>query len=219
MSEVFVIGGGPSLVGFNFAKLENRNTIAINKAAFIMKNPTYFITMDYTFLKKVGYQRVTALNSSKFFAVNISSPYIVSRGGVIQDTRPNCPVYDKLYDCVDSVIICRKDQGMGLSFHDFRCGNHSGYCGIQLAVALGYTKIYLLGFDLQMDKTRTHFHSGYGNKRLLDFSQTLSNYAKVTIAGLQELKKLRPDIEVYNCSTRSVLSGFIPHKSIDEVLR
>ncbi len=37
----FVVGGGPSLSGFDFSQLNGFDTIAINKAVEYLQNPTY----------------------------------------------------------------------------------------------------------------------------------------------------------------------------------
>ena len=51
--EAFIVGGGSSLKKFDFTKLANKNTIVVNKAIVDVPNPKHFITMDYTFLKKI----------------------------------------------------------------------------------------------------------------------------------------------------------------------
>ena len=51
--EVFIVGGGTRLSGFDFNKLKNKNVIAVNKSICYVPNANYFITMDYTFLRKV----------------------------------------------------------------------------------------------------------------------------------------------------------------------
>ncbi len=50
----FVVGGGPSLNGFDFSELNGFDTIAINKSVEFIQNPTYFITTDYSYFIKAS---------------------------------------------------------------------------------------------------------------------------------------------------------------------
>ena len=54
-SEIcFVVGGGPSLNGFDFTQLNEFDTIAVNKSVEYIPNPTYFITTDYSYFVKAS---------------------------------------------------------------------------------------------------------------------------------------------------------------------
>ena len=44
----FIVGGGPSLTGFDFSQLNGYDVIAVNKAVEYVHNPKYFITCDYS---------------------------------------------------------------------------------------------------------------------------------------------------------------------------
>ena len=173
--------------------------------------------MDYTVLRKVGLPRVQSLKCSKHFVVNMAVDYIQNRNGVPTDVRYNI-VYNKLVDVFDSIIICRREDGIGTSFNDFRCGDNSGFCALQLALLLGYTEIYLLGFDLRVEGTKTHFHSGY-REAPKPFSERVSNYIKGFSGAIKEVKHKFKDTNIYSCSPISSLNHIIPYVNVGEVLK
>lgn len=208
---VYIIGGGTSLKGFRFANLENKDTIVINKAIYHVSNPTYFITMDYMFLKN-NKESLRKHKVTKFFVGAINNPYLRYRDGKLTDTRYKM-AYD--LDMIDVLIFSKRDKGIGLTFGDFRHGCNSGYCALQLAIALGYKEIYLLGIDLTFTND-THFHGGYGYKKS-KFKKKLSFYKLYFRYGIAQLKNY-PDIKVYNCSSNSALKNYLPYKNIGEII-
>lgn len=77
---------------------------------------------------------------------------------------------------------------------------------ISLAISLGYSPIYLLGYDGGMVGGRLHFHNEYDKeKREAAFLNANISY--------DEFK----GCEIYNCSPESKITQF-PKVSIDEVL-
>lgn len=209
--ECYIIGGGMSLEGFDFSTLRDVDTIAVNKSVFFVPDPTYFITTDYSFLNKMKnqnlYSKFTKLSVSKIFVVQSFLPYIVEDKGRIADTRFKL-VYN-LKD-FDMIIKSNKDRGMGFSFSDFRSGVNSGFCALQLAVLLGYEKIYLLGIDLQAEK-QTHYHGGYA-QNIRRFRKNLHLYYKYFVKGIHELKRKKPEIKVISRSPNSKLNRIIPYE-------
>jgi hypothetical protein len=216
--KVFIIGGGPSLVDLDFKQLSGYDTIAINKSVFYVQNPKYFITMDYTFIRKAGLARLRSLGCSRFFVVNLSAPTLKAVGGAIKDIKFNIS-YDLIYDCFDTVIMSKKQLGLGSSFRDFRCGGNSGFCGLQLAIVLGYTNINLLGFDLALgDRAKTHFHEGYPRQTPREFAARLGNYVGQFKRGLEEAKTVMPQVEIFSNTENSRLNSLIPYRPIKESL-
>ena len=203
--EVFVIGGGSSLKDFDFGKLNEKDTIIVNKAIQYVPNPTYFITIDFTVLKKMS--RIYDISPTKIFVANFTKPYLQEKEGRIVDIR--FPLVYKLED-FNMIIKSYKTEGMGIKFNDFRNGDNSGFCALQLAVVLGYEEIYLLGIDLNVDK-ETHFHGGYGESKE-KFVKKLDKYYENFVIGLNELKNKKPNIKVISCSPISKLNGIIPYK-------
>lgn len=210
--EVYVIGGGTSLKNKNFQYFRDKDTIAINKSVFNIPYPNYFITMDVTFLKKIQrqikYFRKSTVN--KIFILNLGNPNIKERDGKIIDIR-----WNYIYDMSDFDIIIKSYNRTGIGFYlnDFRNGANSGYCGLQLAIILGYKKINLLGIDMNVSDRLTHFHEGYGEHRKL-FQKKLDKYYEFFKIGLQQIKDIRPDIQIYSCSETSKLNQILPYKKL-----
>jgi len=214
MEKIFVVGGGPSLKNFDFKLLTHYKTIAVNKSVFDLENPTYFITMDYSFTKKIGEKAgwLLTLDCPKIFVAGLDVPHIVEKEGRFIDTRFNM-IYD-LY-MFDVIIKSYKRDGLSLSLAGFRNGWNSGYCGLQLAIALGYTEIYLLGIDLCVNNNDTHYHGGYGEPKE-KLESKLEIYYQLFKEGLN-LAKIA-GIKVYSCSPISRLNEIIPYVNIKEVL-
>lgn len=212
-NEIYIIGGGASLKDFDFVKLKDKDTIAVNMAALDVPNPTYCITLDYTFLRKLERNiiKFRGLETTRVFIVDFHHPYLKEKGGRIVDTKHNL-----IYNLADFHMIIKayKATGIGFSFNDFRTGINTGYCALQLAVLLGYTKIYLLGIDL-VAQERTHYHEGYG-KGVRKFNKKLITYLQYFKDGLKQIQIERPDIEVISCSPISGLNNIIKFKEFDE---
>lgn len=212
-NEVFIVGGGSSLANFNFNLLADKETIVVNKAILDVPNPKNFITVDYTFIRKVGRNWLASQPVSKFFVVDMTYPFMKKIDNKYVDTRVNL-VYENL-DIFDIVVEAHKQKGIGYRFNDFRTGINSGYCALQLAVMLGYKKIYLMGFDLCTGLT-THYHYGYGESRE-KFNRKLSIYLKYFVFGLKQLQA-KTNIQVFSCSKISNLNDTIPYVSVSHLL-
>lgn len=213
-NRVFIVASGPSLQGFDFASLANEDTIVVNKSIFSVPKPNYFITSDFTLLRKIDLKAFRSITTSKVFVVNLSHKYMKELNGKITDTRYNL-VY-KLQD-FNTLIRSSTRSGIGLTLEDFRNGECSGYCAFQLAVILGYKEIYLLGLDLVCTPTSTHYHDGYKQKRK-SFDKKLAIYYNEFEIGLAELKIKLPDTKIYSCSQLSRLNSLIPYTSTRKLL-
>jgi hypothetical protein len=213
-NAVFVVGGGPSLRGFDFSVLTHFDTIAINSAVFDVPNPRYFITMDYTYIRKMkGKLPIfkSMLDVSKIFVVSYNGN-VNDRDGRIIDTKFHITYNLSLFDII---IKSRCIDGIGFTMNDFRTGRNSGFCGLQLAVLLGYKNIFLLGMDLKILNNKTHYHTMYEGHRMFDAS--LEKYYQAFKVGLAELAIYRPDVSVISCSPTSRLNDFIKFRDIDRV--
>lgn len=210
--SVYIVGGGWSLRDKNVRWLADKDTICINKSLLGIPNPTYFITMDYTFFDKIKRQikYYTKSKAKKYFVVNFANPNIQEIDDAIYDIRWGRRRYN--LSQFQNIIKSYIREGIGLTLKDFRNGGNSGYCGFQLAVLLGYKKIYLLGMDFKTGR-KTHWHGGYGESKG-SFQKKLDWYIEFWKKGLEELKVKRPDIEVYSCSKTSKLNEIIPYKKL-----
>ena len=207
--EVYIIGGGTSLKGFDFNKLKDKTTIAVNKSCLTVPNLDYFITMDFTALKKIGMELVAPYIGTRIFIANFSKPYLREINGQIIDTR-----FNLVYTLNDFTMMIKSwvEEGIGFYFWDFRSGNNSGYCALQFAILMGFNPIYLLGIDL-VTLEGTHFHGGYGESKE-SFQKKLDSYYQYFVQGIKELKEKKPEIKIYSCSKISRLNNIIEYKEL-----
>jgi hypothetical protein len=212
----FVVGGGPSLNGFDFTQLNGFDTIAVNKAVEYIPNPAYFITTDYSYFTKASLpiEQIKQKTKHTYFVADMTHDYMAHKDGSVVDIRRNF-VYKDLYQYTD-VIESNNNTGFGSTLADFSNGSNSGHCGIQLALLLGYKKIYLLGFDLNTDG-QTHFHQAYRDIDQTSFKKNVKNYAVTLNDALSE--HTGPQ-EIINLSNSSILvtSPNIKTQSFNDIL-
>lgn len=211
--EVYIVGGGPSLSNFDFNQFANKCTIAVNRSIFNVPNPNYFITVDFTFLSKIQRRHFNTIPTTKFFVADLSHSFMKDIDGYIVDTRCNL-----IYDIrgFNYLIKAYSQEGIGYTFETFKTGLNSGFCALQLAIILGFTKIHLFGLDLSKQNI-THYHGGYGEDAK-SFNIKLDKYFKYFKIGLEKLKKERPDIQVISYSKNSRLNDIIPYKNIEDLI-
>lgn len=145
----FIIGGGPSLRGFDFKRLEGRGrTIAINRAFESAPFADVLFFMDNRFYQMVHKGKLGAEATRLWDEFKGLRVFLNILGRQFED-----------------VYSVRSLGRVGLSnslkagiYH----GNNSGVGAIGLAVCLRANPIYLLGFDCRFSDGQTHFHTGYG---------------------------------------------------------
>lgn len=214
----FVVGGGPSLNGFDFTSLNGFDTIAVNKSVEYIPNPTYFITTDYSYFIKASLpiSKIKHKAEKCYFVANMTHPYMEINNGQVIDTRRNF-VYEDLWH-YDGVITSYTELGFGSAINEFCHGNNSGHCGIQLALLLGYKKIYLLGFDLNSEG-QTHFHQSYRDIDQVSFKKKVNSYADTLV---QSLVRYKGSQQLINLSSKSILTSsplVIKTQSFRDVLK
>tara|TARA_R110000823_G_scaffold4223_9_gene15973 strand:- start:897 stop:1682 length:786 start_codon:yes stop_codon:yes gene_type:complete len=133
----YLIGGGPSLKNFNWSRLNNKKTIAINKAFMFYPQATALYWTDarfYTWYSK-------DIDNFKGLKYTISA-------------RRNLP---------QNVHLLKRGvkYGVETTKNSLAHGNNSGYAAINLALHLGVKRIVLLGYDMGNSGTTSHFHDGY----------------------------------------------------------
>ena len=188
------------------------STPALTNATNNVPWSKYFVTIDHSFLNKTNRSIISKSAASKFFVANYASNQLTDNGGKIICTKTK-----RTYNlsCFDVIIRSRAYGGLGKNWNDFRNGNCSGYCAMQLAALLGYNKIYLLGIDLVINNGATHYHGGYGrNVRRLE--KNLGQYYKYFVKGIAGARKM--GIKIFSCSSISKLNGLIPFVKASEAL-
>jgi|GEM_PF-3075894 len=178
---VFLIAGGPSLKDFDFNRLSGKNVIAINKAFMYLPEYQYLYWTDsrfYTWYKdeinKQECKKYTPCVNPNNVSENIT--VLKNSGGRIIDlTTP------------DSITA----------------GNNSGFGAISLAIKLGASKIYLLGYDMGYTGNKTHFHDGYPSNTA---KQSVYNSMLKYFEDNADI--IKSVVKIYNTSATSNLKCF-----------
>ncbi len=210
-NEIFIIGGGSSLVKFPFYQLRDKDTIAINMAALDVPNPTFCLTADSGIFRKLQDGYFKKVRTTWVVVTNPEHAAMKWKDGKFKHVTSGY-VYNLL---VPNMIIRNAGtDGIGFTFSDFRTGYNSGFCGFQLAVLLGYKRIYLLGFDLSGGLHKCHYHDRYKGRRIA--SETLRKFYDNFVLALKVIKQ-ETDIEVISCSASSKLNSVIPYKPFSQI--
>lgn len=188
---VYLIGGGPSLETFNWDTLKTKKVIAINKSFKYVPWATAIYWTDarfYTWYKK----EIDELTCHK---------YTISHGA---------PYNEKV-----NVIKKGKRHGLEKDPRLIAHGDNSGYAAINLAYHMGAKKIILLGYDMGMSGTKSHFHDGYPVKptrKEIYMQRFIVSFPHIA----NDLKA--EGIKIYNTSKVSPLECF-PKITIEESLK
>jgi hypothetical protein len=184
--KCFVIAGGPSLRGFDFTRLKNEYTIGINYINKVF-HPWMLISWDkvcYNWLK-------TQLIKSILVMVDVSNSN-----------------FDRCY-----YVRSAGDYGRPYEIDRIFIGTHTGYAAINLALALGFSSIYLLGFDYKPDESGNyHVTDDWGHPK--DIDQRLNRFRK-EIGRYPEYIK---DKQIINLNPGSELKSF-PFMGTREALK
>ena len=165
----FLLGGGPSLKDFDFDIIGNELTIGVNKS-FTKFPTTITYCMDVRF-----YDMVTNAHDVKW--KELHQKWLAYKGIKLFLKRSVKSKFDSSVYVVSN--LDKKALSLDLS-KGIWGGNNSGFGALSLAIALGATRIGLLGYDLKVQKTQkgieTHFHGGYGLGREKSFQSKLDKF-------------------------------------------
>ena len=176
---VYLVGGGPSLENFDWNRLKGKKVIAINRAFQVLPFADVMYWTDARFYRWYA-SEITNFKGLKVTCRPVpENPsdviFLKSNGANTIDTRPSYISH----------------------------GNNSGYGAINLAVKLGAKRIYLLGYDMNADSNKTHWHNGY------NISHNTSIYGRM-VAQFTPLVDILPrmGVEVWNANPNSKLECF-----------
>lgn len=176
---IYIIGGGPSLKGFNFNLLKDKTVIAVNKA---------FLHLPMA--------QVLYWSDTRFF--EWYSKEIEDFKGIKVTCRPQ----PKRNDIIN--LLNTGKTGLETMSYGLRDGGNSGYAAINLAYHLGAKRIVLLGFDMQTNGKETHWHEGYSSTA---DTETMGRLMIPNFDSLVEPLAKRK-VKVYNASPISKLTSF-----------
>lgn len=203
----FIVGGGPSLRGFDYSALNGELTIGINRAYEYFR-PSIIFAMDHPYYQSVMIDRAYG-NAPRRRLMRSKAPKLW-----MHTSRPTRSVeLDGLMELKHAGLdgLCKSlDDGLF-------SGENSGYAAINLAVALGCREIYLLGYDMHgEDGLAAHFHEGHPTKKPTNGGAVLgeelpaSLYADKFIPHFDELAPLLKErgVSVTNLCPDSALTCF-----------
>lgn len=189
--RVILIGGGPSLTGFDFAQLEGTGAIivAINDALRAAPFADVAFSIDTLWLDR----RATMLGYFQGEIVAAAPP----------GYRPP----------LDRIQLLRRVAASGLSRRadTLLTGGNSGFAALGMALMREAAEVFLLGYDLTQ---AGHFHGGYewqsryGVRHYPQWARAFAVLASEAAAR---------GTAVFNCNRRSAISAF-PFATIDESL-
>ncbi len=191
--HVFIIGGGPSLRGFNWPVLSSHPVIGCNHA----------------FRLGIDVCDVCVFGDHKFFE-RFHGELQDYEGPVVTNNRH---LYTKQKEL--SWITCMPYEKFGLHKHALGWNGNTGSVAINLAVHLGFTEILLLGFDMALNKDREpNYH-----KHVIDIPS--DEAYKRFLKGFRHLKRdldaKYPEVRVLNLNPDSYLNCF-PQMSFNDYM-
>ena len=155
----FIVGGGPSLDnGFDWSLLDDKLTIATNRAFETLKNPTIVFSMDRRFLDWVMKGKYGSEATFKYNMLEAYRVLLSTKEGLLPLGIYRLNPYRSYTLATEAFTFSMRD-GLG---H----GNNTGYAALNLACCLEANPIYLLGFDMKHTKDedgreKSHWHSGH----------------------------------------------------------
>jgi len=139
--KAFLIGGGPSLTGFDFSVLKGRNTIGCNDA--------YHLGSEV--IKFCVFGDANWWQHNKFKLEKFEGRLVTNAPCLMHLNLPNIHRTRRLRDGIHS------GNTLGWNYS-------TGALAINVAVSLGASDIYLLGYDLTNKGDQSHWHNHNGKK-------------------------------------------------------
>jgi hypothetical protein len=184
--EVFIVGGGPSLIGFDFEQLRGRNVLAIN-AAYV----------------DLPWADMVYFCDEKFWVWNRDDPKWDAHPGLKLTFSARAALMDKTIERVDIDGV----SGWADREDTIRSGKNSGYQAIQIAVKCGASRLILLGFDHAVVGGRTHYHDRHRDGTP---NRAYDNWHPHWQTIVEHLTFL--GVEVFNANPESTIDAFPKHR-------
>ena len=179
--DAYIIGGGPSLTDFEWDLLKNLNTIGCNDAYMLGK----------------AFCKICVFGDSKWYYKHLNS--LAGYDGKVYGAEP--ALNGKMPDWIQPLRRFAK----GLHTDGVGWNGNTGMVALNLAILLGASRIYLLGFDMKRTKERSNWHENNLDKnpdsvykKFLDWSK----YVK------QDWDSKFSHIEIFNITDDSDLDIF-----------
>ena len=194
LSDICVVGCGPSLKGFDWSLLKDRTTIAVNGAVMDVPKPDYLITADSRFARMAVRSNLWDIHTYKILVMG-------------NDHRCFHKIVKDLHFWDHRIIPRHFDGNIGFSETEFCTGQNSGFCGMQLAVILGARIIRLFGMDFHTEGGE-HYHTRYSSE-----PTKLEEFLAHFKTAIKTLTKY--GIDVISHSQTSRLNDLIPYAPME----
>ena len=200
-TTLFIVGGGPSLTNFDWSLLKDKNVLVLNRGVEKVPNALGLLWNDVKFHKD------NVENIKNFKGLKISTTRYIPPGG------------SHLCEC-DIIWVKGRNYWSDVcgfiedSPYVVNQGSNTGYSALNVAYHLGAKTIYLLGYDMKLDKGKTNWHSGYPNQNPLAIKM-LETFGDV-FRGVKKQYEEK-GIKIYNVNEDSNLTEF-ETKTLEEVL-
>lgn len=182
---VYIVGGGPSLTGFDWEKLKNKKTIGINRAFLSVPEITVLYWMDrqiYTWYKK-------EIDAYKGLKITTSIPENAASDIYVIKSLSYAGLYQ------NPEYICK--------------GCNSGAGAIDLAFKLGASRIILLGYDMQPGSSgQSHWHEGYGQFGYVSGTKVYDRMLFDFVEIQHHIKEKSLELEIINACPESRITVF-----------
>ncbi len=198
----FILGGGPSLRGFNAEMLRGHRVIVINNSYLLAPWADVLLYCDRSWWLAHRRRWKDPKGNEQPGALELfTGKYRVSIATSEDGTR-------RMRSAGVSGLETRPDA--------LRHGSNSGYLAIGLAYHFGVSRIVLLGYDMHVDGKQTHWHAGHPNHTPEVQAKSLRELFLPHFRTLAEPLK-RAGVEVLNATPGSALTCW-PHKPLSEIL-
>lgn len=188
-NDVYIVGGGPSLRGFDFSRLDDKVTVGLNSAYTKLPNATALYWADETWAA-TNYDSLQRHQCKLRFSARFHLPEnMLQRKGTAGCT------------------YLRRSGDIGFDTNpDNVMGTHSGAHAINLVANLRPKRIILLGYDMRETPQHTHWHDFYPVHNPVGKHMYRDGFIPCIVAMKKPLEDL--GIEVVNCSMESALLCF-----------
>lgn len=201
----FVIGGGPSLRGFDFNRLKGHGRIiACNRSFLDVLFADMMIAMDVDLFRWV--------HSGALAKGAVTKKEIQVKFRKFQGFKVLIELGNNRMDGIYYIHSYRLPQVTRRFKQGIYTGNNTGVGALMAAITLGCNPIYLLGIDGKHEGKRSHYHGGYPRPQMAVSMKSFVNHFGFVAKPIK-----RAGIRVINLNPRSAVKCF-PFSTIDKVL-
>lgn len=190
--EVFIVGGGYSVEHVNKDFLQDKIVVGINDAYEFLPNAAALYWCDNSWVARhmhilKDHPCQLRFNAAPHYRVHIEKDIDACGGATALYLTGNMG-FDPDPNCVK--------------------GNNGGTHALNLVINMGAKRINLIGFDMRDDPLRpgkTHYHD---NHIVTSRVSVYKNFIAAMQDLYKEVRRLRIDVDIVNCSPTSALQCF-----------